>query len=150
MPIEIRRLGAGDGKVLDRVAPGVFDGPVQPRWTSEFLADARHHLIVALDGDRVVGMVSALHYVHPDKAPQLWINEIGVAPSHRRRGIGRLLLDAILAHGRTLGCTEAWLGTEETNVAAQRLYGSAGGAAEAFVLYEFLFDADPSAEPRAG
>jgi ribosomal protein S18 acetylase RimI-like enzyme len=150
MPIEIRLLGPGDGDVLDRVAPGVFDGSVQPRWTQEFLTDARHHLIVALEEGSVVGMVSALHYVHPDKAPQLWINEIGVAPSHQRRGIGRQLLDAILAYGRTLSCTEAWLGTEETNVAARRLYESAGGAAEAFVLYEFPFEAEGPEQPDGG
>lgn len=148
MPPEIRLLGPEDSEVLQRVAPGVFDGPVQPRWAREFLGDERHHLVVALDEGWVVGMVSALHYVHPDKAPQLWINEIGVAPSHRRRGIGRQLLNAILAHGRTLGCTEAWLGTEETNVAARRLYDGAAGAHEPFMLYSFpLEEGDPQPVP---
>ena len=146
-PIECRLLTPEDSQVLRRVAPGVFDGPVLPHWTREFLADARHHLIVAIDDDCVVGMVSALHYVHPDKAPQLWINEIGVAPSHQRRGIGRQLLDAALAHGRTLGCTEAWLGTEETNVAARRLYASAGATPEPFMLYEFPLDLGVPVDP---
>ena len=82
-------------------------------------------------------MASAVDYVHPDKAPQLWINEVGVAPAHQRRGIGSLLLDALLALGRSLGCTEAWPGTEEDNLAARRLYESAGGEAEPFVLYSF-------------
>ena len=140
MAVEIRLLGPEDRKVLERVAPGVFDGPVQQRWTHEFLADGRHHLVVALDDGSVVGMASAVDYVHPDKAPQLFINEVGVAPSHQRRGIGRQLLDAMLAHGRTLGCTEAWLGTEETNVAARRLYEGAGAAPEVFMLYEFPLD----------
>jgi aminoglycoside 6'-N-acetyltransferase I len=146
MAVEVRLLGPGDGEALERVAPGVFDGPVRPHWTREFLADARHHLMVAVDEGQVVGMVSALHYVHPDKAPQLWINEIGVAPSHQRQGIGRRLLDAILAHGRMLDCTEAWLGTEEANVAARHLYESAGGAPETFVLYEFPLDQGISPE----
>jgi ribosomal protein S18 acetylase RimI-like enzyme len=137
MAIEIRLLQAQDAAVLGQVAPGVFDGPVDPRWTREFFADARHHLIVALDAGSVVGMISAVDYVHPDKAPQLWINEVGVAPSHQRRGIGRQLLDAMLAHGRTLGCTEAWLGTEETNAAARRLYESTGATPEPFRIYEF-------------
>ena len=137
MTVEIRLIDPACGDLLNRVAPGVFDGPVQERWSSEFLADARHHLVVAIDDGSIVGMASALHYVHPDKAPQLWINEIGVAPSHQRRGIGRQLLAAMLAHGRALGCTEAWLGTEENNVAARRLYENAGASAEAFVLYTF-------------
>jgi aminoglycoside 6'-N-acetyltransferase I len=137
MTVDIRKLGPEDRHLLDRVANGVFDGPVHPRWSREFLADARHHLVVALEDGIVVGMISAVDYVHPDKAPQLWINEVGVAPSHQRRGIGRQLLAAMLAHGRALGCTEAWLGTEETNEAARRLYERAGGEAEPFVLYSF-------------
>ena len=146
MPIDIRLLTAADAHVLERVAPDVFDGPVDARWTREFLADARHHLLVAVENAHVVGMVTAVDYVHPDKAPQLWINEIGVAPPYRRRGIGRRLLDAMLAHGRTLGCTEAWLGTEETNVAARRLYEGAGSDAEPFVLYSFRLDDGHTAE----
>ncbi len=137
MDIEIRLLRAADMAVLDKVADGVFDAPVQERLAREFLADARHHLAVAIDDGVVVGMASAVDYVHPDKEPQLWINEIGVAPTHQRRGIGRRLLDALLEHGRALGCTEAWLGTEEDNLAARRLYESAGGKAEPFVLYSF-------------
>ena len=69
----IRLLGPENASLLDRVAPEVFDNPIDPRQTAEFLADRRHHLAVALDGDLVVGMASAVHYVHPDKPPELWI-----------------------------------------------------------------------------
>ena len=148
MPIDIRLLGPGDLAVLDRVADDVFDGPVAARWARALLDDARHHLVVALDGGVVVGMASAVDYVHPDKAPQLWINELGVAPAHRRRGIGRRLLDALLAHGRALGCTEAWLGTEEDNLPARRLYEGAGSAAERFVLYSFPLAPGDGADGR--
>jgi len=138
MSLEIRLLGAGDSAILDRVVPGVFDGPVDARWTAEFFAESRHHLIVAVDEGNVVGMVSAVDYVHPDKAPQLWINELGVAPSHERRGIGSRLMEAMLAHGRSLGCTEAWVGTEDENAAARGLYEKVGGSGEPFVLYSFV------------
>ena len=134
-PIEIRLLGPGDDAVLDRVAPDVFDGPVQSRWAAEFLADDRHHLAVAVDDGLVVGMASAVHYVHPDKPPELWINEVSVAPTHRNRGIGTLLLDALFEHGRTLGCAKAWLLTEEENTAARRLYARAGGTEEERPVY---------------
>lgn len=130
---------AANAAALQHVAPQVFDGPVDPRWAAEFLTDARHHLVVAVENDIVVGMVSAVHYVHPDKAPQLWINELGVAPSHQRRGIGLALVSRMLAHGRSLGCTEAWVGTEVDNVAARALYERAGGEAAMCVLYIFPF-----------
>ena len=147
MSIEIRLLGPEDRRVLDRVAPDVFDGPVESRWAEAFLADPRHHLVVALDEGIVVGMASALDYVHPDKAPQLWINEIGVAPTHRRRGIGLRMLRAMLAHGRALGCTEAWLGTELDNVAARGLYERAGGTSESLLLYEFPLASEFTVRP---
>lgn len=138
--IEVRILGRDAAGVLQRLAPGVFDHGIDPRWCRAFFADPRHHLAVALDGDTVVGMVSAVDYVHPDKAPQLWINEVGVAPSHHRRGIARRMLDAMLAHGRALGCTEAWVLTDETNAAARRLYESAGGESSPSLMYSFPFD----------
>ncbi|HEX5438839.1 MAG TPA: GNAT family N-acetyltransferase [Gemmatimonadaceae bacterium] len=128
MNLTVRLLGANDEPVLRRVAPSVFDAPVDPRWSAEFLADPRHHLAVALDAEEVVGMASAIHYVHPDKAPQLWINEVGVAPTHRGRGIGRRLMELLLEHARTLGCTEAWVLTDDPgNRAAHALYASVGG-----------------------
>jgi hypothetical protein len=77
----VRLLGPGDAAVLDRVVEGVFDNPIDPLWRAEFFADPRHHLAVAIDGDLVVGMASAVHYVHPDKPPELWVNEVGVAPA---------------------------------------------------------------------
>ena len=137
--VEIRLLGGDDIGVFDRVATDVFDHQVDPALAREFLDDPRHHMVVAIEDGIVVGMGSAVDYIHPDKPRQLWINEMGVAPSHHRRGIGRQILDTLLAHGRALGCTEAWLGTELDNSAARRLYESAGGKNETFVLYSFEF-----------
>ena len=144
MPVEIRLLRIGDDTTLTRVAPDVFDGPVDSCWTAEFLADARHHLVVALDAECVVGMASAVHYVHPDKPADLWVNEVGVAATHRGQGIARRLVDALLEHGRTLGCREAWVLTEETNSIARRLYSGAGGVESQALMYTFQLDTDGS------
>ena len=38
MDVEIRRLGPGDGHVLDRVAAEVFDEPVRPDRLAAYLA----------------------------------------------------------------------------------------------------------------
>ncbi len=123
----------------------MFDEAVSPQWAAEFFADARHHLAVALDGELVVGMASAVHYVHPDKAPELWINEVGVAPSHQRRGLGRQLLQVLLAHGRALGCEMAWVLTEYANPTARKLYAAAGGVEtpEPVVMIEFPLSPAP-------
>lgn len=133
----VRVLGPNEARVLDNVAPDVFDHVIDPRWTAEFFADPRHHLAVALDGGRVVGFASGVRYVHPDKPPELFINEVGVAPTHQGRGLARRLMHALMDHARALGCVQAWVGTEHDNAAANRLYASVGGVPEDFVLYAF-------------
>jgi ribosomal protein S18 acetylase RimI-like enzyme len=143
MAADIRVLGPDDEQVLARVAPGVFDHDVDPALSAEFLHDPRHHLAVALDGDVVVGFASGVHYVHPDKPAELWINEVGVAPSHQRQGLGRRLLQALFEHGRGLGCREAWVLTSPANAAAVRMYEAAGGVDMADPPVMFTFRLGP-------
>ncbi|HWA24111.1 MAG TPA: GNAT family N-acetyltransferase [Lacunisphaera sp.] len=142
MPFEILLLGADDAQVLDRVAAGVFDHPICPALTSAFLRDPRHHLVVAAETGIVIGFVSAVHYLHPDKPAELWINEVGVAPSHQRRGVAKALLERMLKHARELGCVQAWVLTDPENAAARGLYRAAGGreVATRSVMVEFPLD----------
>lgn len=143
MPIEIKLLRAEDERVLEHVGPDVFDHAIDPEAARAFLADPRLHVAVAVDDGVVVGMVSAVHYHHPDKpVPELWIDEVGVAPTHQRRGLGKALLAAMFAHGRDLGCGEAWVLTDRTNEAAMRLYAGLGGieAPQTTVMLSFALD----------
>jgi ribosomal protein S18 acetylase RimI-like enzyme len=144
MEIEIKRLSLDDANALANIAPGVFDDPVQWERAREFLVDPRHHLIAAIRDGVIVGFVSAVHYVHPDKShPDLWINEVGVADGYRSRGIGTAVLREALDIGRRLGCEEAWVLTERSNEAAMRLYASNGGEAapDDVVMFTFHLDA---------
>ncbi|HSE44448.1 MAG TPA: GNAT family N-acetyltransferase, partial [Gemmatimonadales bacterium] len=100
---EIRMLGARDEALLRHVAPGVFDHAPKPALIAEFLRDGRHHLAVTIEDGTVIGFASGVHYVHPDKPSELWINEVGVAPSHHRRGIGKAIIEALLQHAKRLG-----------------------------------------------
>ena len=137
MGIEVRVLSSNEGTVLRSVAPDVFDEPVDADLVREFLSDPRHHLAVAIDGDEVVGMASAVTYVHPDKPLEMWVNEVGVASAYHRLGIGRRLLDALFELGSRHGCRTAWVGTEPDNVAANGLYTAQGGTREEVVVYSF-------------
>ena len=129
--LEIKLLGPADSKILNNVAEDVFDDPIVMSSAQQFLDDTRHRLVVALQDNVVVGFVSAVAYLHPDKpAPELWINEIGVAPSHQRQGIGKLLLQHLLDEAKQSGCTEAWVLTDHENLPAMGMYKSAGGVEE--------------------
>lgn len=143
MATEIKILGPADVDVLQYVAADVFDHPINVRRSEEFLRDPRHHLAVAIENGLVVGFVSAIHYLHPDKArPELWINEVSVAEAHRRRGLATRLLHALFDVARALGCGEAWVLTERENVPAMRLYATAGSteAPTDAVMFTFRLD----------
>ncbi len=123
----IRILQAGDDNVLMNVAKGLFDNPIDAKLTKEFLEDPRHHMAVAIDDGKVVAFASGVHYVHPDKPPELWVNEVAVAPTHQRRGLGKAVLRALFEVGKSHKCSAAWVLTHRGNPAAIALYSSVGG-----------------------
>lgn len=124
---------------MEKVGDDLFDNPIKRHRAIEFFNDARHHLILALSEDEVVGMASGFHYVHPDKDPELFMNEVGVIDAFQNQGIGRSLVKFLFAYAKKLGCKEAWIGTEKSNIAAQKCYSAAGGEPddEPFILFEF-------------
>ena len=140
MTIKISVLTDKDTSVLDQVAPDVFDDPINLQATKDFLADHRHHIVVAVDDAVVVGFISAVHYLHPDKSkPELWINEVGVAPSYQRQGIAKSMMKPMLQLGTRLGCGEAWVMTDRSNGPAKALYRSSGAGSDVteHIMYSF-------------
>lgn len=135
MDLIIRHLGAGDAGLLARVAPDVFDAAIDPARAQAYLADASHHLIVAIVDGEVVGQCAAVVHRHVDLPTELYVDNLGVTPALQRRGIARQLLDAMYAWGAGVGCTETWVGTETDNAPARALYRSYGVEAETFALY---------------
>jgi ribosomal protein S18 acetylase RimI-like enzyme len=123
----IRILGPGDDRILQNVAADVFDNPINAAWTREFLEDGRHHIAVAIDDELVVGFASAVHYIHLDKPPELWINEVAVAPTHRGLGVGKAMISVLFELGKVHNCVTAWVLTNRDNAEAMALYSSMGG-----------------------
>ena len=142
MPTKIRILNHTNSHLMKNVAADVFDHDIQPQYLSAFLDDPRHILSFATDNKIVVGIASAFEYFHPDKPQQLFVNEVGVAPHYRRQGIGRSLVEALLATARERGCAYAWLGTEVDNDSGRACFSSVPGvsAPEEFLLYEWELD----------
>ena len=138
--LTIKILTSSGLHLLLNSADDVFDNPVDESFAREFLADPRHHIVVALVDSVVVGFVSAIHYVHPDKPPELWINEVGVTESHQGKGIGKAIMNEMLKLGKRFNCVNAWVLTDKSNVAANGLYTSVGGRISEgeTVMYEFV------------
>jgi ribosomal protein S18 acetylase RimI-like enzyme len=135
MQIQTRLLGPTDTAILDRIAVDVFDEPVDPKRLAAYLSAPGHFMIVALAGDVVVGQCAAVIHRHPEKPTELYIDEMGVTPSLWRQGIARRMLNEMFALGKSMGCGEAWVGTEHENAAAKGLYEGRGATGEPFVMY---------------
>jgi len=135
----VKVLSKDDIPLLMNVDDDVFDNPVDEKLASEFLADPRHHIVAAIVDGIMVGFASAVHYIHPDKPAELWINEVGVASAHQNQGIGKAHMKEMLRLGRELSCANAWVLTERSNIPANKLYQSAAGYVDSdeTVMYEF-------------
>ncbi len=125
--MEIIQLGAGD---VDTViaAADLFDEQPRRDATARFLAEPGHHLLLAYDGSTPIGFVSGIETVHPDKGAEMFLYELGVAESHRRRGVGRALVERLAGIARSLDCYGMWVATDDANTAALATYEAAGAS----------------------
>ncbi len=143
--IRIRRAEPGDAAGLVSLAQAV--GGEEERWilateswrsiSSErrYLKSVLRHpdatVIVAADGDHVVGRLSLSRDPHPASRH---VADLGlmVAESHRRRGIGNQLLKEAVAWSRSVGVEKLELHVFPWNEPALRLYESFGFEREGY------------------
>jgi ribosomal protein S18 acetylase RimI-like enzyme len=126
--VELRRLRPGD-EVLAARAVALL-GISAPSDLGAALRRDEATVLVALDGDAVVGCAYGHELVHPDGECTMLLYSLDVAADARRRGIGRALSTAFVDDARARGCTEAWVLTELDNDAAIATYRSAGARRE--------------------
>jgi len=146
-PIEVRRLSAGDAMRMQTIVAML----PQPEWRgaeipslsylARALADPDIYVFAAFEGKRPMGFVSA--YRFPSLAKQcdlVYIYDVYVAAADQDRGVGRRLMDRMIAECRQDGIAEAWFGMDLDNQAAQRLYVSAGSREPGEKYLQFEFD----------
>ncbi|WP_036376801.1 ribosomal protein S18-alanine N-acetyltransferase [Micromonospora sp. ATCC 39149] len=108
LPIEADLFGA------EQWSPAMF-------WNE--LANGHFYLVATPDGGgRVLGY-AGLAVAAPDEA---WVQNIAVARDAQRRGVGRALLEALLAEAARRGVRSTLLEVAANNGPAQRLYATYG------------------------
>ena len=121
----IRALIPADAAACAELDAELFAG--DDPWTAQaFLEELRsgHHYLAARDGRRLVGY-AGLAFVAPPPEPEAEVHTIGVARSHRGRGLGRELLRGLLAVADGERAT-VFLEVRTDNEAARGLYESEG------------------------
>jgi ribosomal protein S18 acetylase RimI-like enzyme len=119
-------------------ASDLFDLPADAGHTRRFLDAPDHFLFLAYEADEPVGFVSGVETLHPDKGAEMFLNELAVAPPHRRQGIGKALVTALHDLARERGCLAMWVLTDHDNPAARATYESAGSnSGTSHVMYDW-------------
>jgi ribosomal protein S18 acetylase RimI-like enzyme len=116
---DVRGDGTGFRLVETSVEPPLvksfqLDLESRDEWESAWLA---------FDGGCAVGVVATQHDAWNRRAI---VRHLYVSPGHRRRGIGRRLLEKALAAAREAGARTVWLETSNLNLPAVRAYERLG------------------------
>lgn len=117
---EIRRLTQADTALI--LASDAFDHRPRRDQTAGFLSNDNHEIVGAIHEGRLIGFASGVILLHPDKAPQFFISEVGVNEAHRKKGVATRLVTALIAVAKDKGCDGLWLATEKDNEPARGLY----------------------------
>lgn len=85
---------------------------------------SRVFAIVAVDAsDRVIGIANCLlHENTTQLTPVCYLQDLFVDPEHRRGGVGRQLIDWLLAKSKREGWSRLYWHTKETNYVGRILY----------------------------
>jgi GNAT superfamily N-acetyltransferase len=97
------------------------------------LAQDARLLLVACDGERIVGTADVIvlpNLTHAGR-PYANVENVVVDASRRGQGIGRALMEAAIAHARAHGCYKISLTSNLARTEAHRLYESLGFEASA-------------------
>ncbi|AEF42474.1 ribosomal protein S18-alanine N-acetyltransferase [Hoyosella subflava] len=122
----LRPLAMGDTKRCANLERQLFarDNP-WPAWAFEQELRSPDHHYVAADCDGQLVGYAGIALLGPADDPENEIHTIGVDPKYQRRGIGRMLLDDLLAVADLHG-GPVWLDVRTDNEAAQELYRGVG------------------------
>lgn len=127
--VDIRAVAPEGAGLFARVADEVFDAPILPDRLAAYLADPMQAMVVAVADGMVVGQARGAVVRNPDEGDVFYIDNLGVAPDFRRRGIASRLIDALADVARARGCEVMWVGTEPDNLPARGLYRRRGADA---------------------
>lgn len=84
-------------------------------------------VLFAIDNDRAVGVATCFELFSTFQVkPFINIHDFAVSPDYRRRGVGRAMMQEVVAIAKEKGCCKVTLEVRTDNPAAQALYREEG------------------------
>jgi ribosomal protein S18 acetylase RimI-like enzyme len=128
--MRIRRLHPGEELAVLRAAY-LFDEDPDLSSVRAYLADDRNILLFAFEGSNAVGFLRGTELRQlASRRRQMFLYEISVDETFRRKGVGSSLVKMLLQDCRDRGFEEVFVFTDPANQAAVALYRSTGAVTE--------------------
>jgi GNAT superfamily N-acetyltransferase len=128
--VEVERVTEATDELVDafaRLVPQLSPGRAGPSRLelAKVLAAPGTHVLIARDGDMVVGTLTLLLYRIPTGA-RGWIHDVVVDESGRGQGVGAALVQEALRLAEAAGVASVHLTARAHREAAHRMYGRMG------------------------
>ena len=135
MPLAIRDIARNDrpqwqvlwdgyNAFYGRSGPTALDPAISElTWERFFDAAEPVHALVAVDGDRLVGLAHYLFHRSTTRAEDVcYLQDLFTLEALRGKGVGRKLIEAVVEAARRAGSSRVYWQTKSDNHAARMLY----------------------------
>ncbi|OAR25182.1 hypothetical protein A8W25_05885 [Streptomyces sp. ERV7] len=120
---QVRQAVEGDLAAIAALEARAFPGLSYPYFALRQLFDVHgHHMLVSAGTGGLYGYA----LLAGDGSGRSWLLSLAVERTHRQRGHGRSLLDAVLSRADDRGLGAVWLSVAPDNHPALRLYEASG------------------------
>ena len=137
--MDVRLLEPGDEGVMVGYDKDAFDAEVTPAQLTAYLAAPLHKMAVAVVDGVVVGQARAVLHVQPDEPLGLYLDNLGVAETHKRKGLATAMVAALKRWGQAKGAQSFWVATESDNEEGLGFYRALGLKGEGMTYFEDSF-----------
>lgn len=144
MELKVIRVKKEDQSVVNFIVTNLTgDSSDRPseNHLDKLLTDDRTYLLAVILDKEVIGY--ALAYCFPslyESKNLAYLYDIEVVAARRRKGAGRLLIEALLNYLKADNVSELWLGTAVDNVEGQALFSATGAARTGETFNDFTYD----------
>ena len=148
MNFEIKKLVAEDIQLAKDLflfyqVDDEVDKPLIPsdKYLREILSRDTFHVIVALNNGVVIGGLTAYELdIYKEETTEFFLYEIAVEPLYRRNGVAKELIESLKKVCVSKDIREMYVGTEQDNYPAIKLYKSTGGKFEEIAWFVYGLD----------
>lgn len=143
MNFVISKLTITDTALINDLIENVLDvsNSTTIKHFETLITDDRTYLLVAQTENNVIGYVLAYRFPSLYSADYLaYLYDIDVLPEYRMKGVGRKLIETLLADLKQYNVSELWLGTATDNHSGQALFSKTGAIKSTETFNDYTYE----------